>query len=98
MRTSSKRPRVESSGVAPPFPSSIGDTTTEEPVDHAVDADVPLSPTSNDFDIRRMLKTVMIIQAAHGQILEDIIDEFRALRADLEHLRQSPPPPPFDDV
>ena len=98
MRTSSKRPRVESYDVAPPLPSSIGDTTTDEPVDHATDADVPLSPTSNDSDIRRMLKTVMIVQTAHGQILVDILDELRALRVDLEHLRQSPAPPPFDDV
>ena len=40
----------------------------------------------------------MIVQAAHGQILVDMIDELRALRADLEHLRRSPLPPPFDDV
>ena len=39
----------------------------------------------------------MTIQAAHGQILVDMLDELRALQADLEHLRQSPPPPPFDD-
>ena len=40
----------------------------------------------------------MTVQAAHGQILVDMFDELRALRANLEHLRQSPPPPPFDDV
>ena len=100
MRASSKRPRVESSGVAPPFPSSIGDTTTEEPVDHAADADaadVPPPPTSNDLDIRRMLENVMIVQAAHGQILADMLDGLRALRADLEHLRRSPLPPLFYD-
>ena len=39
----------------------------------------------------------MTVQAAHGQILVDMLDELRALRADLEHLRQSPLPPPFDD-
>ena len=39
----------------------------------------------------------MTIQAAHGQILVDKLDEFRALRVDLEHLRRSSPPPPFDD-
>ena len=33
MRASSKRPRVEPSGVAPPPPSSIGDTMAEESVD-----------------------------------------------------------------
>ena len=101
MRASSKRPRVESFGVAPPPPSSTGDTTAEEPVDHATNAtaaDVPPPPTSDDSDIRRMLETVMTVQVAHGQILVDMLDEFRALRANLEHLRRSPPPPPFDDV
>ena len=101
MRASSKCPRVEPSGVIPP-PSSTGDTTTKEPVDHAADADavadVPPPSTSNDSNIRRMLETVMTVQAAHGQILVDMLDELRALRADLEHLRRSPPPPPFDDV
>ena len=101
MRASSKRPRVESSDVTPPPPSFTGDATVEEPVDHAADADaanVPPPPTSNDSDIRRMLETIMTVLAAHGQILMDMLDELCALRADLEHLRRSPPPPPFDDV
>ena len=54
MRASSKRPRVEPSGVTPPLPSSTGDTTAEEPVDHTADtatADVPPPPTSNDSNI-----------------------------------------------
>ena len=100
MRASSKCPRVEPSGVAPPPPSSTGDTTAEEPVDHAADADaadVPPPPTSNDSDIRRMLETVMTVQVAHGQILMDMLDEFRALRVDLVHLRRLPSPPPFED-
>ena len=66
-----------------PPPSSTGDTTTKEPVDHAADADaavdVPPPSTSNDSNIRCMLETVMTIQAAHGQILVDILDKFRAL-------------------
>ena len=57
----------------------------------------PPSSTSNDSDIRHMLETVMTVQAAHGQLLVDLLDEIRALRADLEHLRRSPSPPPFDD-
>ena len=59
-----KRPRVEPSGVAPPPPSSTGDATVEEPVDHANDAvavAVPPPPTSDDSDIRRMLETVMTV-------------------------------------
>ena len=98
MRASSKCPRVEPSGVAPPPPSSTSDTIVEEPVDHGADADVPPPSTSDDLDIRCMLKTIMTIQAAHGQILVDMLDEFRALRANLDHLRRSPLPPPFDDV
>ena len=53
LRASSKRSRVEPSGVAPP-PPSIGHTTVEEPVGHAadaVDAAVPPPPTSDDSDI-----------------------------------------------
>ena len=100
LRASSKCPRVEPSGVAPPPPSSTGDTMVEEPVDQPVDAtaaDVPPPPTSDDSNIQRMLETVVTIQAAHGQILVDMFDELRALRADLEHLRRLPLPPPFDD-
>ena len=99
LRASSKRPRVEPFDVVPPPPSSTGDTTAEEPVDHAATTvDVSLPPTSDDLDIQHMLETVMTVQAAHGQILVDMLDELRALRADLEHLKQSPLPPPFDDV
>ena len=65
----------------------IGATTTA----------VPPPPTSDDFDIHHTLETVMTIQAAHGQLLVDMIDELHALRADLAHLRRSPLPPPFDD-
>ena len=96
MRASSKCPRVETSGVAPPPPSSTGDTTAKESVDPAVAAAVPPPSTSNNSNIRRMLVTVMTVQATHGQILVDMLDEFCALRADLEHLRRLPPPPPFD--
>ena len=98
LRASSKRPRVKPSGVAPPPPSFISDTTVEEPVNHVAVADVPPPPTSDDSDIQRILETVMTVQAAHGHILVDMLNELRDLRAGLEHLRRSPPPPPFDDV
>ena len=89
--------RGVTSGVTPPPPSSTGDTTAEESVDPAVVVVIPPPSTSDDSHIRHMLETVMTIQAVHGQLLEDMLDELRALRADLEHLRWSPPPPPFDD-
>ena len=79
LRASSKRPRVEPSEVAPPPPSSTSDTTVEETIDHVVDANVPPPPTSDDLDIRRMLETVMTVQAAHGHILVDMLNELRDL-------------------
>ena len=96
MRASSKRHRVESSGVAPPPSSSTGDTSAEASVDPAAAA-VPPPSTSDDSDIRYMLETVMIVQAAHGQLLVDMLNELRSLQVDLESFRRSPPPPPFDD-
>ena len=71
-----------SSGAVPPPPSSIGVDATETSgvatVD--VDADVPPPTTSNDSNIRHTLDHVLTVQAAHGQILVDVLDEIRALR------------------
>ena len=94
MRANSKCPRVESSGVAPPPPSSTVDTSAEASVDPAV---VPPPSTSDDSNILCMLETIMTVQVAQGQLLVDMLDEFRSLRIDLESLRRSPSPPPFDD-
>ena len=94
MRESSKRP----SGAAHPS-SSIGTTSGEvfaNPVGGAV-ATVPPPSTSDNFDIHHTLETVMTVQAAHGQILVDMLDKLHALRVDLAHLRRSPLPPPFND-
>nr|POE50596.1 hypothetical protein CFP56_00057 [Quercus suber] len=62
--------------------------------DDVATTDVP-PPPSADFDVRRTLETVMTVQAAHSQILVDLLDEIRALRADFARLH-SPSPPPFD--
>ena len=96
MRASSKCPRVESSGATPPLPFSIGDTSTKASIDLTTAA-VPPSFTSDDSSIRRMLETVITVQAAHGQLLVDMLDELWSSRANLESLRRSPPPSPFDD-
>ena len=97
IRGSSKHPRVEPSGTAPP-PFSIGTTSGEASADPIGDAVVvPPPSTLDDFDIRHTLETIMTVQAAHGQILVDMLDELHALRADLVSLRRSPSPPPFDD-
>ena len=79
----------------PPPSTSTGDTSAEASVDPA--AAVPPPSTLDVFDICRTLETVMTIQVAHGQLLVDLLDEIRALRANLEHFLRSPPPPPFDD-
>ena len=76
MRASSKRLRVEySSGVAPPPPPSSGDPTTDVFVDLTAATDPPPS-TSNNSSIRCMLNTIMTVQAAHGQLLVDVLTEF----------------------
>ena len=62
-----------------------------------VDADVPPLTTSDDSDIQRTLDHFLTIQAAHGQILMDVLDEIHALHTELAQFRQSSPPPPFDD-
>ena len=98
MRESFKRPRVDPFGTAPPS-SSIGTTSGEasvDPVGGGATA-IPPPPTLDDFDICRTLETIMTVQAAHDQILVDMLDELHALREDLAHLRRSPSPPPFDD-
>ena len=99
MRASFKRPRVESSCGAPPPPpppSSSGDPTTDVFVDPIV-AVAPPPSTSDDSSIRRMLDTVMTVQATHGQFLVDVLTKLQALRVELVSFRRSPPPPPFDD-
>ena len=44
-----------------------------------------------------MLDHVLTVQATQGQILVDVLDEIRGLRADLARFRSSSSPLPFDD-
>ena len=97
MRVGSTHPRGESSGAIPPPSSSTGADAAETSGAATVDADVPPLTTSNDSNIRHTLDHVLIVQAAHGQILVDVLDEIRGLRVELAQFRQSSPPPPFDD-
>ena len=85
---------VSFSSVPPP-PSSTGAAETSSAVTAVTD--VPPPTTSDDSDIRRTLDHVLAVQAAQGQILVDILDEIRGLRADLARFRSSSLPPPFDD-
>ena len=59
------------------------------------DGDVPPPTTSDDSNIRHTLDHVLTIQATHGQILVNVLDEIRALRAELAQFRRSSSPPPF---
>ena len=88
MRANPSVSRGASSSSVPPPPSSTGATAA---------TDVPLPTTSNDSDIRRTLDYVLTVQATQGQVLVDILDEIRGLRADLARFRSSSSPPPFND-
>ena len=96
VKASSKRPRVESStGAAPKPPSS--DPSIEEFVDLTAAVD-PLASSSSDSSLWSTLDTVMTVQAAHGQLLLDVLIELQALKANLVSARGfTPQPPPFDD-
>ena len=86
--------RDASSSSIPPPPFSTGAAETSGA---ATATNVNPPTTSDDSDIRRTLDHVLTVQAAQGQILVDILDEIRGLRADLARFRSSSSPPPFDD-
>ena len=86
MRVGPTCPRGVSSVVVPPPPSFIG-VDTVEASGAATDANVPPPTTSNDSDIRRTLDHVLTVQAARRQILVDMLNEIRGLRAELAQFR-----------
>ena len=88
-------PRGASSGDVPPPPSSTG--AAAETFGIAAAVDVPPPTTSDDLDIRHTLDHVLTVQVAQRQILVDVLDEIRGLRADLAWFQSSPSPPPFDN-
>ena len=90
LRVAPSRPRGVSSNAVLPPPSFIG-TDAAETSGAAADANVPPPTASDDSDIRRTLDHILTIKAAHGQLLVDVLDEIRALRAELAQFR----PPPF---
>ena len=95
MRVAPSCPRDASSGAVLPPPSSTGADAAEVFGAGAADADVPPPTTSNDSDIQHTFDHVLTVQAAYGQILVDVLDEIRALRAKLAQFRRSSTPPPF---
>ena len=94
MRVDPLGPRGASFSDVPPPPSSTSAAAAET---SGAAADVPLPTTLDDSDIRRMLDHVLTVQAAQGQILVDVLDEIRGLRADLARFWSSSSSPPFDD-
>ena len=80
-------PRGESSDAVPPPPSSTGADTAEASDAAAVDAHVPASTTSDDSGIRHTLDHVLTIQAAHRNILVDMLNEIHALPVELAQFR-----------
>ena len=98
---SSKRPRVQS--------TTGGDHAEQSPVDptgtvanigddgvhaHSTAADPTVPPP---LSLRAMMETFMTTQAAHGQLLDGLIVEVSALRADFsEYSSAFPPLPPSD--
>ena len=71
MKASSKRPRVESS-IGASRPPTSSEPSAEEHVNPTTVVDPPPS-SSSDASLRSMLDTVMTVQAAHGQILLDVL-------------------------
>ena len=93
MRADPSVSRGASSSSVPPPPSSTGAAETSSA---ATAIDVPPPTTSDDSDIQRTLDHVLTVQATQGQVLVDILDEIRGLRADLAWFRSYSSPPPFD--
>ena len=84
LRVSPSHLKGASFGVVPPPPSSTSaDTTEASGAAAATDVNIPPLTTSNDLDIRRTLDHVLTVQVAYGQILVDVLDEIRGLRAEL---------------
>ena len=97
LRVDPSRPSGASFSVVPLPPFSTGVDMAEVPSGAVANADVPPLTTLDDLDIRRTLDHVLTIQAAHGQILVDVLDEIHGLRVELAQFQRSSLPPPFDD-
>ena len=97
LKASSKHLRVESyTGDASRAPSS-GDPSAEAFVDPTAIVDLTPS-TSSDSSLRAMLDMILIVQAAHGQLILDALNEVAALRAESAVARGSTPlAPPSDE-
>ena len=98
---SSKRTRVRSTTGDVPHEDMHGDPTaaSAEDGDDEVDVDtaaaVHIGPSPPS--LRAMMETIMMTQAAHGQLLNGFFAEVAALQADLADYRRAVPPSPPSD-
>ena len=81
MRADPSVSRGASSISVPPPPSSTGAAETFGAA--VVATNVPPPTTSDNSDIRRTLDHVLTVQATQEQVLVDILDEIKGLRANL---------------
>ena len=102
----SKRPKVEASTIALATSDQLAavDPTIK---DIHVDPTTTMNPTANaetddptvtpHLSLRAMMETFMTTQAAHGQLINELLTKVVAPRADfVEYRSVFPPPPPFD--
>ena len=70
-------------------------TATVDPSGGADDVDPTVAPP---FSLHAMMESFITTQAAHGQLLDELLTEVASLRADFAKYRSAFPPPPLSDV
>lgn len=102
---SSKRPQFKTLVVDPSPPKERDFDPTAAMSDNGVDevdldtngaqiADPSVPPC---LSLSSMMETFMTTQAAHGQLLDELLTEVTTLRIDFDEYRSAfPPPPPLD--
>ena len=70
----------------------VDPTTAVDPTGDAETA----NPTVTPLSLRAMIETFMSTQATHGQLIDELLTEVTAMRADFAKNRSAfPPYPPF---
>ena len=70
-------------------------TATVDPSSGANDVNPTVTPP---LSLRAMMESFMTTQAAHGQLLDELLTEVASLRENFVEYRSAfPPPPPFRD-
>ena len=98
---SSKRTRVQSTTGDVPHEDMHEDPTTAVAEDGDDEVNVDTAATSHTGppppSLYAMMETIMMTQAAHGQLLYGFFAEVTALRANLANYRRVIPPSPPSD-